>query len=216
MAVEKLEERFRQIERVAHDSGSFIVNAILPCKDSTAYRVQMSLEQFLSLLSHCRPRVVYAFADEFEARDSLLAYLQVSEDDTATVTARSDVKSLMKQASHHNGQLGSFLSGFIVDGVLHTVFEQTEWLDEFESRADDLETLLDEHRQRQLDQYSATEAARIREHAKMLWEHPKFNDGRPSREKREYLARSLFPDLGRAEISGVVEEATNMSWLIGS
>jgi hypothetical protein len=215
MEAEKLEDRFALVESTARESGSFIVTAVLPREDSVGYRVQMSLEQFLLLLSHCRPRVVYAFADEFDSRDSLLASLEVSDDNEAVVTARPDVKSLMKQAARHNGQLGSFLAGFLVDGVLHTVFEQTEWLDEFETRADDIEVLLNNQRQQELSQSSAAETAKTREHAKKLCGHPKFNDGRPSREKREYLARSLFPELDRAEISRVVEEATNMSWLAG-
>ncbi len=50
-------------------------------------------------------------------------------------------------------------------------------------------------------------------YAKTLCEHPKFNDGRPSREKRIYLAESLFPDLDRMLILRIVDEAANMHWM---
>ena len=50
-------------------------------------------------------------------------------------------------------------------------------------------------------------------YAKTLCEHPKFNDGRPSREKRIYLAESLFPDLDRMLILRIVDEAANMLWM---
>jgi hypothetical protein len=213
---ETLETRLLRIEHAANEYDCLITNAVLLTDESVGHRVQLSLDEFITLLRHCRPRVVYLFADKFDSRDSLLAYLEIDEDDDPEFAESPRVMALVKHHAHRNGELASCLASFMFDGILHTVFEQTVWLDEFEMRADELEILLaDERRQkneRDLKRYVQT----TREHAKMLCENPKFTDGRPSREKRTYLARSLFPDLSSQEIHALVDEATNMDWLSGN
>ncbi|MFM0279989.1 hypothetical protein P0D75_18420 [Paraburkholderia sediminicola] len=209
----KLEDQFERIESVARESGSAIVDAVLNLDNDSAYMVKLSLDNFLVLIAHCRPRVVYAVADKFDAKKSLLARLEVDDDDIENVLARPEVKALIKQAAHHNGELGNFIASFMTDGVLHTIFEETSWADEFDISVDALEESLADHHRKLFERESALEAANLVALAKRLCEHPKFSEGRASHEKRTYLARTLFPDTDMSDIRRIVDEATNMNWL---
>jgi hypothetical protein len=215
MLTQELEARFAKLGQTAKDSGSFVVAATLPAEEDDKYQVQLELDVFMSLLSACRPRVLYVHRYGFEARASLAPWFQL--DDEEEGTEREDdppsIAELLGQVARYEGELCSFMASFFVDGVRHTAYEGTGWLNKFQDDAREAVEALNEERQREDDAESELDAAKTREYATTLSEHPKFNEGRVSREKREYLAQSLFPDLDDMEISGVVDEATNMNWL---
>lgn len=208
-----LEDRYLGLVQAASECGSLIASAVLLSKDNSDYQVQLPLEEFISVFRHCRPRMLYVVADQFEARAALVAYLEIDEEDEEEFFGRPEARAMIKRVVHRDGELASLLASFVFDGVLHSVFEQTKWLDEFESRADELDTLLANEGHQQEEHVIKITAAKISEQAKALCAHVKFNDGRPSKEKRIYLARFLFPDLDRRELHDLVEEATNMDWL---
>jgi hypothetical protein len=209
----KLETVFERIVSAVRESGGVIVQSMLRADSDPGYRVNLSLQDFLLLVGHCRPRVVYAFADKFDARESLLIHLEIEDDDADDFMAKPEVKAIIEQAASHNGELGSFIVNFFADGVLHTVCERASWVAEFEESADALQQSLDEQGWMRNEEREALESEDFRAKAKQLCEHSKFNDGRPSHDKRSYLARSLFPDVDGTDIHRIVNEATNMSWL---
>jgi hypothetical protein len=215
MQLRNLEKRLSRIEQAAEESSSFVVTSVLTSERNETYRVSMDIEPFLALLAHTRPSVLYVFADKFDARQVLEAWWEIDEDDAEdrALIAEPRVRQMTGQVSHFEGQIGTILASFFVGNVLHSCFEQTDWLTEFEREADALQTQLAEDRRRRENGDFAREEAESRRYAKSLCEHPKFNEGRPSREKRIYLAESLFPDLERGAILRIVEEAANMHWL---
>lgn len=215
MSARALEERFARIEKAAEESGSFVVTSVIAGERHETYRVSMELESFLALLKHCRPPVLYLFADKFDARETVETWWEIDEDDEddAARMAEPRVREMIRKASRYEGQTGTVLASFFVGHVIHSCYEEAEWLTEFEEQADDLEEHLADDRRRMENGESAREDAERRRYAKTLCEHPKFNDGRPSREKRIYLAESLFPDLDRMMILRIVDEAASMHWL---
>jgi hypothetical protein len=229
MSKETLAARFDRIGQAARESNSRLVEAVLKSENQEGYRVQLSLDAFLELLKSCKPRVLYAFGNTFSARDTLIDELLTESDDDVEEEADMEgtdsekqlladprVKPLLEEFAHYDGQMESFLVTFVVDGVLHSVFEQETWAANFENGVQALEALFDAERNRVLECEFESDRAELRQHAERLCAHPKFNEGRPSREKREYLARSLFKDLDGREISWIVDEATNMQWLNAS
>jgi hypothetical protein len=72
-----------------------------------------------------------------------------------------------------------------------------------------------------LSELSAGEAIRdtaasrtIRKYARELAAHPAFNMGRPSFEKRLFLAGELFPDQDDRSLSQITTDAQNIDWAV--
>ncbi|MFM0002046.1 hypothetical protein PQR57_13540 [Paraburkholderia dipogonis] len=215
MSARELEERFTRIEKAAEESGSFVVTSVLANEGNETYRISMELEPFVALLKHCRPPVLYVFADKFDARQTFEAWWEIDGEDAedAALMAEPRVRQMIRQASRFESQIGTVLASFFVGNVLHSCFEQADWLTRFEEEAEELEAQLVEERRRRENGDLAREDTERRTYAKTLCEHPTFNEGRPSREKRIYLAESLFPDLDRMMILRIVDEAANMHWM---
>jgi hypothetical protein len=55
---------------------------------------------------------------------------------------------------------------------------------------------------------ASSESTRVRE----LAAHPAFNMGRPSFEKRLFLAGELFPDQDDRSLSQITTDAQNLDW----
>jgi len=219
MATEpNLAERLELVRNTALECGSAIVTAIMVITNQQdGYKVSLGLDEFLSLLSQCRPRIVYHHANEFDAEENLLIELNVEEEEDGTelLSKNSQFKALIKKWTKKNGQVSSFIASFVMDGVLHVVWEQPTWIDEFEAEAKELDSSLTEGRRHVADQKKKADRARFGDAARELCKHPRFNAGRWSFEKREYLAKTLFPNVDDHEIRIIVEEATNMGWIEG-
>jgi hypothetical protein len=225
MSKETLDAQFERIGQAANESESHLVEAVLRSENQEGYRVTLSLDAFLALLKSCKPRVIYAFANRFNAREGLIDELlpEPNVDDEEAdldgtdaekaLLANPKVAPLIREFKCYDGKVESFLATFVVDGVLHSVFEQEDWALAFENGVSELKTLLRAERRNSEDAEYEAQRAQMHEHAKTLCAHPKFADGRPSKEKREYLAQSLFPQLDERVLSLIVDEATNMLWL---
>lgn len=214
-----LTEKIELVRKTTLECGSSLVTALLVLPDEqSGYRVTLALDDFLSLMDQCRPRIVYLHSDMFDADEDLRIHLDVEDDDkdgNEVLSKNSKFKALVKKWAKKNGQVSTIASSFVVDNVVHLVWEQPAWIDEFEVDAEDLQSSLAEGMRLVKEQRARTDHARFSDAAKELCNHPKFSAGRPSFEKREYLARSLFPELDDYAIRSIVEEATNMDWLIG-
>ena len=218
MATEpNLAERLELLRKAALECGSALVTAILGATNQQGgYKADLGLDEFLNLLRQYRPRIIYLHAEEFDAEKNLLSELSiVDEDGNEPLSKNSQFQTQIKKWAKKNGQISLFLASFIMAGVLHVVWEQPTWIDEFEAQAKELDSSLTEERRRMDDQKKKAERARFGDVARELCKHPRFNAPRWSFEKREYLAKSLFPELDDSEIRIMVEEATNMSWIQG-
>jgi hypothetical protein len=219
MANDTLEHSVREIESAVREVGSFLLDTVPQTERQEDYRVALPRESFLELLKHCKPRIVYTYKNEFDARQSIVTQLlPVTEEGgeaQAELLADPRVAPLVERFSRHNGQVDSFVATFVVDGVLHSIYERTAWVEALEEQLDELEAVLEAEREDDDEEEDEVDRERVRDYATRLCENPKFTEGRPSREKRIYLTRSLFPELTDLEVSEVVEEATNMTWLHG-
>jgi len=225
MANESLEAKFKQIETAAQDVGSHILRAVLRSQGQEGYRVNLDIDSFLVLLKSCKPRIIYAFSNPFDAREGLTTELlaeDVDEDEEADhdggdaqnqLSADPRVKALLKEFVRHDGKVESIFATVVVEGILHSVYEQAPWASAFDNAVSELKTVIEAERASKEDAEDNAVSEHIREHAKTLCAHPKFVNGRPSKEKRLYLAESLFPHLSEMEIYSVVSEAANMQWL---
>jgi hypothetical protein len=230
LSIETLEAHFESIRQAAQDSASFVVDAVLSSEHQEGFQIVLPLDSFIGLLKSCKPRVIYAFANPFNTRDALSELLLASDDEAdddvdgqMDEEGRSDkenrlladarVAALVEAFEGFDGQIESFIASFVVEGVLHTVYEKSDWAENFQNGVDELNALLRVELTESRGAEYEVNQAKTRECAQTLSTHPKFIEGRPSREKREYLARSLFPELSESEIFAIVDEATNMQWL---
>lgn len=209
-----LEEQRAQILKAAAAGGSFVVTGVVKISAVEGYKINLNQESFVGLLAHSKPTAVYLFTDEFDPQGNLEAWWDIDDDNEDDVALMRDarVKQFIRKMGHA-GEVGSLMSSFVVDGVLHTYFAEADWFSELEQQADELKAQVFGDRERKEDETDKEEKALVREYAKTLCEHPKFTEGRPSKEKRTYLAESLFADLDSYLVYRIVDEATNMAWL---
>ncbi|WP_244786024.1 hypothetical protein [Cupriavidus pauculus] len=209
-----LDEQRTQIVAAAEKGNTLVVPTVVKIETTAAYTVSLDFEAFLKLLVHSKPTAMYLLAVTFDPQEDLESWWDIDEDDEDDKALMRDAK--VKRFIHnmgHAGEIGSLMASFIVDGVLHTLYADAEWYTEIEKQAEELKSQLYVARERREDEEDKKMKALVREHAKTLCEHPKFAEGRPSKEKRTYLAESLFPSLETYLIYRVVDEASNMAWL---
>lgn len=212
-----LDEQHTQIVAAAENGNTLVMQTMVKIPAATAYTVSLDFQSFVKLLAHSKPTALYLLAVAFDPRGDLESWWEIDEDD-------EDDKALMRDAKvkqfirkmGHAGEIGSLMASFIVDGVLHTLYADAEWYTELEKQAEELKSQVYVARERKEDEEGRKMTALVREHAKTLCEHPKFTEGRPSKEKRPYLDESLFTDLETHLIYRVVDEASNMAWLMNS
>jgi hypothetical protein len=210
----ELKDHLELINKASRESGSAIVTALVPINvNEGVHTVRLDLDSFLQLLSECRPRVVYIQIGEFESEENLRSVLDVEMADEDPVSESALFKTLVKRWAKFNGEIDQYAASFMIDGVLHVVFTQTNWFDEFETAAEELTHSLGEQKFRAAEQKQMAERVRLAASVKQLNEHPVFHAGRPSFEKKKYLAKKLFPNAEEEEIRVIVDEATNENWL---
>lgn len=212
-----LDEQCAQIVAAAESGNTLVMQTMVKISAATAYTVSLDFQSFVKLLVHSKPTALYLLAVAFDPQGDLESWWEIDEDDEDDKALMLDakVKQFIRKMGHA-GEIGSLMASFIVDGVLHTLYDDAEWYTELEKQAEELKSQVYVARERKEDEEDKKEKAVIREHAKMLCAHPKFTEGRPSKEKRTYLAESLFPDLETYLVYRIVDEASNMAWLMNS
>lgn len=217
MTREGLDSTIEQIRASAQEAKSYVVETLPESDRQDGYRVALSLDGFVELIKHIKPRILYLHASTFNARQDSLAILlpglESSEDTQHEMLNRQEVVNLVKRFKQHDGGHDTFIATFVVDGILHSLYERASWFEEFQSEAGDLQARYEAVQDEEDERSEEMDRKKVREYATKLCENPKFNEGRPSREKRTYLAQSLFSDLTEDEICEVVDEATNLGWL---
>jgi hypothetical protein len=96
---------------------------------------------------------------------------------------------------------------------LHTAATWAPWFDEFET---DFESAATEARNalaNERDLLDERDSKEVREKAVVLSGHPSFNSGRPSFEKRLFLADQLFPKLDDQKLQKITSRAEKLDWL---
>ncbi|CAJ0822628.1 hypothetical protein LMG19087_04911 [Ralstonia wenshanensis] len=208
-----LDEQRVQIVAAAEKGNTLVVPSAVEI-GAAAYTVSLDFQAFVNLLAHSKPTAIYLLAVKFDPQEDLESWWDIDEgdEDDQALMRDAKVKQFIRKMGHA-GEIGSLMASFIVDGVLHTLYADAEWYAELAKQAEELKSQVYVARERKEDDEDKKMMALVREHAKILSEHPKFTEGRPSKEKRTYLAESLFPGLETYLIYRVVDEASNMVWL---
>jgi hypothetical protein len=216
------------VGQVATKSGAYVVAGLLIGEEeSQTLVVDLEVAEFLALISHAKPRVIYLLKGEFEAHAMALAGLTDDADEAADVEEENETpddeiaadprfRSLVKRWQARDGQSGTVVASFMVDGVLHRIVESETWVDDFRDEVSELAEALGTEADNKYAEDATIEAAEIERMAKQLLADPLFFGPKVSRAKREYLAKHKFAGADEQTISLVVEEAENMHWLANS
>ncbi|VVE56326.1 hypothetical protein PCA20602_05093 [Pandoraea capi] len=212
-----LDEQRAQIVAAAENGNTLVMHTVVKIPAATVYTVSLDFQAFVTLLVHSKPTAMYLVAVTFAPQEDLESWWDIDEDDEDdnALMLDAEVKQFIREMGHV-GEIGSLMASFVVDGVLHTLYADAVWYTELKKQAEELKSHVYVALERKDDEENKKMKALVREHAKALCEHPKFTEGRPSKEKRTYLAESLFPDLETYLIYRVVDEASNMAWLMSS
>lgn len=132
-----LHDQIDVLKNAAQASGSIVVDTVLDGSDGEGVlTAALSADEFVKVLAHCRPRIVYLHASRFEPLADALIAMDVDNEEEIAKDRR--VKALVKKWTSQEGEVSTLLATFIADGVLHISMRQPDWVDDFESDAEDL------------------------------------------------------------------------------
>lgn len=203
--IERIVEDVRQ---AASEFEALVLETVLSFDELHIPAARVLGSEFPALIGHCKPKLVYLFAEPFDAAAELETSL-----DEEDLDENPSAKKLIAAWRHRNGQACRVVLGMMHDGVLHTVVEEVEWRADFESQ---VEVLANELRQMSEDaehRLHTENQKTIVAKAKRLMADSRFNAPRISIAKRTALAEILFPDLDKSTIRAVVERADMDHWL---
>jgi hypothetical protein len=207
-------DEFAANVRTAVASGHTIIVDGFPFEAAAAIRVNLGSDEMLRLISVIKPKLLYIHESWFDCTsimEDLLNDLGAADGDNVDI---SPLSALKRYGKEHDGQLCLVYLAFVFDDVLHLCLEEAEWYDAFQTDAADnmerLKSVLSDNRKNS-DMQSALE---VKRKATILANDPAFNHNRPSKEKRAYLAQQLFPECEDWEIWRIVEQATNIDYLV--
>jgi hypothetical protein len=217
------EKRVEAIRIAAETNSAKIVSAlVLGGSDSGIPAVALGLAEFVDLIAHVRPKVLYLWEQRFDAQ--VMAIEDIEGDDTtddedmeeevaSEMLEDARFKTLVKRWRTRDGQISRLAGSFMMEGILHVLFESEAWAEEFDSEVQQLAESFAQHHADKLIALRAEAAAAIREKARQLSADPMFNAPKVSRAKREYLALHLFAGADDRTIGMIVEEAEKLDWL---
>ena len=204
------------VRAAAKTAGAIIVRASINGNASDRIpEAVLTLEEAQEVIRAVRPAIIYLTVQNFElvgeleeARERLTA-LDVTSDPPALRAAVTKIKL-------REGQMCRALARFIVGPILHSVYGSAAWYDDFETAIEDVISQAGESSgQERLTVDSAT-AARVEAMAMELSNHPSFNHGRVSFEKRLVLAEAVFPDDDSDARFDASRRAESLFWLTQS
>jgi hypothetical protein len=219
----QLDEGVEAIRGAGAAIGTKIISALVLGSDKgRTLTVGLERADFVELIAHVRPPVLYLWEQQFEAKTMAIANLEGDGDwggDDPDGEAEPEIvkdarfKSLTKRWRAHDGQLSRFAASFMAQGILHTTIEAEVWVDKFESEVEQLAEQLSQEGAEEESRLNAADEKDIRDKARLLAADPLFSAPKGSRAKREYLASDLFPSIDDRTISRIVEEAEKIEWL---
>jgi hypothetical protein len=184
-----------------------------PEGDRNVLKVVLDPDEVLRVIEVSRPKLIYLAEAIFDAEEEAAgAYEALGVDVELEPGIADRFADLIRRTEKANGKPTMVMVGFVSDGVLHVGQVMEEWYEGIEGEFDEKVAEI-------RGELSADEAIRdtavsrlIRKHARELAAHPAFNMGRPSFEKRLFLAGELFPDQDDRSLSQITIDAQNIDW----
>lgn len=204
----------RRARASAETAQSCIVQG-WPEGDRNVLKVVLDPDEVLRVIAASHPKLIYLAEAIFDAEEEAAgAYeaLSVDADGEPDPGIASRFTDLIRRTAKANGKPTMAMVGFVSDGVLHIGQVTEEWYEAIEGEFDEKVAEI-------LSELSTDEAIRdtaasrtIRKYARELAAHPAFNMGRPSFEKRLFLAGELFRDQDDRSLSQITTDAQNIDW----
>lgn len=196
--------RLVQDFRAAAQQASALVIASLVSTPKMAITAAVDPDEFLALIQHTRPRVIYIMEQTFNANDYF---------EDGNLAEHPRVKALGTAWRKHNGQIARVSAAIMVDQVLHMLIQDAPWLEEFEAAAEALEEELDIADDEDPAERAAEERKLIEQKGKILAADPRFVMPKATKSKREHLAGILFPEVDPRLLWAIVDKAESILWL---
>lgn len=194
-------------------SGSMLIEATIHSEDGgSSPEVSVEMSEAVRLITQLKPRVVYLLEQTFDLTEEL----ETAAEDLGAIDSDSSphhLKAIRSGYSQYDGQIGAAIASFMVDGILHTAFSTANWYDDFGDTIEALTEGTREEAENARFSERSIEAKELGRKASLLAEHPSFNHGRVSFDKRMTLAEALFEDCDQGELSEITRRAENIFWL---
>ncbi|AYG59930.1 hypothetical protein [Rhizobium jaguaris] len=196
------------LKEAAAECGALLLEAVLPVEGRGGFIASVSFGEFLNLIRHAKPKIVYLITTSFDAAEELGDNFE--EDDISDLPEAKKIIAIWRS---HDGQACRVAAGLMCDGILHRAIEQTDWLEEFEGEIEQLVTELLQQQEISERELQAAKEKTIILKAKQLMGDSRFNGPKVGTGKRTALAQHLFPDLDQPTIRAIVDRAINDHWL---
>ena len=211
-----------KIIAVAADVGALIVPNLPELSDrSGTPRADIDVDDSLIIIRHVRPRLIYLIESNFDLDTEISDLLDESDDENELHSSGPNVRSaapatfekLVKRWRKYDGQKNLVIVAYMADGVLHNSGVWPLWRDEFDSELQSAEEEAREALSDELNRINERDSKEICKKAVILSDHPAFNFGRPSFEKRLFLAGQFFQKLASQELQAITNHAEKLDWL---
>lgn len=210
----------QEVRSTASDVTAIVVAGCVEVPEHPALAtVHLDPDDALRAIQHLRPRIVYMLESQLNLESAALQSLEDLQDEAdergplAEPVLMAGFSELKRKWQSHEGDTSSIIVEFVADGILHTTIALASWRDEFDAN---LEAILEGVREQSAQAMEADRDVckhRVQKNAATLIAHPSFSAGRPSFEKRLFLAETLFPDLDAQELQEVTSHAEKLAWL---
>lgn len=204
----------------AKDQGALIVRALLQSeKMDDALKAILSQSDFLAAISALKPKLIYLTEKPFDfeerLRSALIEEFEIDDPESVDldpIVEKKECRSLQKKWATRKNEIYEYVAFFQGDGVLHIATATAEWDTDFVSDFSGIAESLREQVQTEGDADNLREASAIRDMAKALIEHPKYKAPKATKDRKQFLAEELFPDLDEETLSDVLLLAENLDW----
>lgn len=201
------------IKQAAEETGSLVVEAAVEVRgDTNTPLVRVSTDEAVKVVSASAPRLIYVIEQIFDF-DSEIEALREELDELNAQLSPDRLSDLRNRFVEYDSQIGATIASFMVDGVLHQSFSTAGWHDEFSDAAATIVEGAREEAEASRSTKRSAEGDAIERKAVALANHPSFNYGRVSFDKRFTLAKALFKNSDTNELSEITRRAENLFWL---
>jgi hypothetical protein len=194
-------------------SGAILIEATVHSDgNDSGPKVVVEQPDAIRLIAEIKPRVIYLVEQSFDLTDEIETAGEELE--SIGVDSPSDVlKAVRRRFAGYDGQVAAAIVSFMIDGILHTAVSTAAWYDELGTAIEAIiEAAREDAAANQFSERSA-QAKEVGRKAALLAEHPSFNYGRVSFDKRVMLAEALFEDCDQDELSEITRRAEHLFWL---
>jgi len=206
----------RRLRAAVETIGTHLVGSLPTIgPDSRAPQVTLAPEEFCGLIAALKPKAIYWEDVQFDAEEEARGRLSIELDgsDEPGIADHPALVDLLRVWRKRHGKTSLLVTCFLSEGVIHTCAVKEDWCEDFEVALEEvylaMAEILDASRQAERRKVDPA----VHERAAQLAGHAAFNAPKASKEKRTYLAETLFPDLTPNELWRVVDRATSIAWL---